>query len=501
MGRRPVNAPYTITTEFGVPDDYALFKVHSGVDYAVATGTNVYAPASGRVIYIGEHPTRGRMVGIFDGENTHRLMHNTLFEVAVGEQVKEGQLVAKSGGGKNDPGRGTSTGPHVHWDIIKGEKMDATSFNDFIDPWGWLQSHQAVVEEIPAKQQEQLLPFQRKVGSAGVNHRDAPNTLAHIRKEWAAGEVLDIQGYVEGQDVNGSNKWFVGKYTGGFLHSRSFNDTDTHDLPNLTAKLFPAQSAPQVIDPPEVPVMVSYEKFDAELDCVTKVVPAHVTNYQHDGFPIVPTEVVIHDYGTDGRDTTTSAHNHFRAENTTAPHFSVDQDGIYQHGRLIWRMFHAGPLGNDKIGIEVHPDVDTNPRTQANLKVLLLALDRLFGKLKRRKHSEYMNTLCGDDIQVSRFWLEAMYPGDYVTTTTSTTTAIPVTTTTTTAIIPPHNGGYSMKSVSKAIAGVIAGYLTLWLAKHNIVISDNLPDVIEMLIGSVIVGLGVYFAPKNKEKK
>ena len=43
--RRPVNEPFTITTEFGTPDSYAKFGYHSGVDYAVPTWHgSIYAP-------------------------------------------------------------------------------------------------------------------------------------------------------------------------------------------------------------------------------------------------------------------------------------------------------------------------------------------------------------------------------------------------------------------------------------------------------------------------
>lgn len=62
-----------------------------------------------------------------------------------------------------------------------------------------------------------------------------------------------------------------------------------------------------------------------------------------------------------------------------------------------------------------------------------------------------------------------------------------------------NNGGNIMGPVSKAIAGVIAGFITVMLAKYNILISDNLPDVIEALIGAILTGAVVYVAPKNKE--
>lgn len=399
--RRPVNAPYTITTEFGVPDSNALFRYHSGVDYGVPTGREIYAPVSGRVTYAQFHSVRGNMVGIFDGTNTHRLMHNSRFAVSPGQQVTEGQVVAYAGT------TGLSTGPHCHWDIIRGDKMDATSWNDFIDPASLLFATPAPapVPEVPAQQAEVLQGFQRRVGSAGVNHREGPNTSAAIRKEWAAGEVLDFKGYVIGENYSGNDKWFVGKWSGGFMWSGSFNDPSTANLPDLTAELFPKKEEPK---PVEIPP--SYETILQQLTCVTGTVSPHVTNYEKGNFPANPTGVVIHDFGTDGKDTLQSSINHFRNANTTAPHFIVSGRQILQSGQLEWRMYHAGPNGNDKIGIEVDPDVDTNPATAESLKTLLRQLDEKFGKLLRFEHNQFMNTLCGDDVKAEEFSLATMYP-------------------------------------------------------------------------------------------
>lgn len=127
--RRPVNAPYTITTEFGEKDSYALFGYHSGVDYAVPTGRPIYAPTSGTLTNVVSN-TGGNMVVIYDGQFYHRLMHNSSFSRGNG-WVNEGDEVAKCGT------TGLSTGPHCHWDInINGQA--ARSFADFRDPAKWL---------------------------------------------------------------------------------------------------------------------------------------------------------------------------------------------------------------------------------------------------------------------------------------------------------------------------------------------------------------------------
>lgn len=129
MSRRPVNTPYYISTEFGVPDSYSRFGRHAGVDYALATGRQVFAPASGQLTNIVS-PTGGNMVVIYDGQFYHRLMHNSSFSRGNG-WVNEGEEVAKSGT------TGLSTGPHVHWDINR-EGPNPTSFSSFVNPADWL---------------------------------------------------------------------------------------------------------------------------------------------------------------------------------------------------------------------------------------------------------------------------------------------------------------------------------------------------------------------------
>ncbi len=95
-----------------------------------------------------------------------------------------------------------------------------------------------------------LAPFQRVVGSNGVNYRKAPNISAEIIKEFQPSEILDFKGFVRGGTFNGNNIWFVGKYTGGYSWSGSFDDTGTHDLPDLTAPLIAPPPPPLEPTPP-----------------------------------------------------------------------------------------------------------------------------------------------------------------------------------------------------------------------------------------------------------
>lgn len=388
MSRRPVNEPYAITTEFGVPDSYAKFGRHSGVDYGVPKGRPVYAPKAGKLTNVVS-PTGGNMVCIFDGQFTHRLMHNNAFARGNGS-VQEGDVVAYAGT------TGLSTGVHSHWDI-NDEGIYPTSFGRFKDPWEWLQG---AYTPKPAPTPTPSLGANQRVLSnpTGVNRRSAPSTSAGtlIKEEPFDTEPWNFKGYVRGESVNGNDIWFVGT-SGNYFFSGAFEGgANTAGLTDLT---------PSTPTPPVTPPADSYPSFTKELNCVTEVVPAYyntdknLSNYEKGNFPSKPTGVVLHDFGTDGVNTLAGSLAHFRSPSTTAPHFTVSGKKIIQNVSLKNRAYHAGQLGNDKIGIEIDPDVDTNLDTKNSVLDLLKALDARNGVLTRYLHSQFMATSCGDDIQ------------------------------------------------------------------------------------------------------
>lgn len=57
----------------------------------------------------------------------------------------------------------------------------------------------------------------------------------------------------------------------------------------------------------------------------------------------------------------------------------------------------------------------------------------------------------------------------------------------------------NLKPISKAIAGLIGGALAVFLTKQDILITPELQDSIEIIIGAIITALIVFVSPKNKE--
>ena len=86
---------------------------HKGIDWAVPTGTAVFASCGGTVAKAGWGSGYGYVVYINheDGSQT-RYGHLSKVLVKVGETVKQGERIALSGN------TGVSTGPHLHFEIL-----------------------------------------------------------------------------------------------------------------------------------------------------------------------------------------------------------------------------------------------------------------------------------------------------------------------------------------------------------------------------------------------
>lgn len=377
MPRRPLNQPYTISNEFGVPDSRAKFGRHAGVDYAIPVGREIYAPTNGTITDYTWGTYHGHVIQLFDGQYYHRMMHLSKRIAQPGTKVTEGQLVGLSGA----TGQGI-TGPHLHWDITRQKHPDSFTF---IDPWAWLGS------SAPPSEQKVLQPYQRKAGPEGVYEREAPSRIATIFKEWPAGDIFDFKGYVKGENVNGNDNWYVGKYNGRYFWSGAFENKDVGDLPNLTP-------APPTTTPPLTPKY----SFTKDLDIVTEVIPAAEGCFEYGNFPVSPDGIVLHDFGTDGRDTYQSTVNWFQKPGNIAAHFVVSGKRLTQMVALRDRAYHAGPKGNIFIGVELDPIQD--PDTVATGQLLVRELRKKYGKeLKLYKHPEFMATSCGDDFDLATY--------------------------------------------------------------------------------------------------
>lgn len=87
-------------------------SLHYGNDYGVPTGTEVHAPAEGKVVMAENRISTGWSVVIEHLPGLYSLYyHMDSLNVKEGDMVKSGSLLGHSGA------TGLATGPHLHWEV------------------------------------------------------------------------------------------------------------------------------------------------------------------------------------------------------------------------------------------------------------------------------------------------------------------------------------------------------------------------------------------------
>ncbi len=112
---RPVRSGY-ISSYFGARQDpfTGHQSFHKGVDFAGPRGSDVVAVGAGVVTFAGYHAGYGGVVEISHGDGyVTRYAHNQRVKVQAGQTVARGDIVALMGS------TGRSTGPHVHFEVLR----------------------------------------------------------------------------------------------------------------------------------------------------------------------------------------------------------------------------------------------------------------------------------------------------------------------------------------------------------------------------------------------
>ncbi|MCX4549126.1 M23 family metallopeptidase [Streptomyces sp. NBC_01387] len=109
---------------------------HSGQDFVMPTGTPVKAVHDGTIVKAGPNgggdgPAYGNAIEIKVGNTTYaQYAHLSQIDVHVGQTVKAGQVIGKSGA------TGNVTGPHLHFEIRTGP-----NYGSGINPVPFLKAH------------------------------------------------------------------------------------------------------------------------------------------------------------------------------------------------------------------------------------------------------------------------------------------------------------------------------------------------------------------------
>lgn len=115
----------TLTSEYGwrIHPIYGQRHFHIGIDLAAPEGTPVFAARAGTVTYAGWRSAYGYLIVIDHGDYETYYGHLSRVNVFVGQRVEKGDFIARSGN------TGTSTGPHLHFEIRRnGETYDPIAY-------------------------------------------------------------------------------------------------------------------------------------------------------------------------------------------------------------------------------------------------------------------------------------------------------------------------------------------------------------------------------------
>ncbi len=121
LKRTPINNA-KVTSSFSTRRKHPVLgftRAHKGVDFRAPTGTPIPSAGAGRVVARGYNRGHGNFIKIrHNGSFETLYAHMSKFakNVKVGTTVKQGQIIGYSGS------TGLSTGPHLHYEIIKDGK-------------------------------------------------------------------------------------------------------------------------------------------------------------------------------------------------------------------------------------------------------------------------------------------------------------------------------------------------------------------------------------------
>ncbi len=112
-----------LSSYYGVRKDpfHGRPSMHKGLDFAGKENAEIIATASGVVSWADKRYGYGQLIEIDHGDGFKtRYGHNKTLLVTLGDVVRKGQVIARMGS------TGRSTGPHVHYEILRN--------NDQINP-------------------------------------------------------------------------------------------------------------------------------------------------------------------------------------------------------------------------------------------------------------------------------------------------------------------------------------------------------------------------------
>lgn len=129
--KRPLKAKARVSSPFGVRMHPILkYKIfHKGVDLAAPTNTPVMAAADGKIDLLGRKGGYGKYISITHAngwKTAYAHLNGYRKDLKVGSYVKRGEVIGYVGS------TGRSTGPHLHFEVLKNKNVVAPFGNNVI---------------------------------------------------------------------------------------------------------------------------------------------------------------------------------------------------------------------------------------------------------------------------------------------------------------------------------------------------------------------------------
>lgn len=123
---KPLNGIITSVFGWRNPTVSTVSKYHTGLDIAANEGTNIISATNGKVILASSKGAYGNHLKIQVEDTIIIYAHCSSLEVNEGDEITQGQVIAKVGS------TGNSTGPHLHFEIRKDDRyVDPELILDF----------------------------------------------------------------------------------------------------------------------------------------------------------------------------------------------------------------------------------------------------------------------------------------------------------------------------------------------------------------------------------
>ena len=226
LGGKGGGAPVSgaVSAPYGAQDNSGMWAgtngKHTGIDYAVPKGTPVIAQLPGKVSSVNPGPDYGTAV-VIDHANGYQTIYGHLSsrDVKVGDEVKPGQKIGKSGDS------GNVTGPHLHYEVRKGK-------NNPVDPNSLEGSAGNFSASMAAYSQDFASAMSIKVGkkssspnsSSSANYVSVKGTGSEI--DWAKKFLTKIGAPVSEGNIGALTTWM--RFEGGhWKNSASYNPLNT----------------------------------------------------------------------------------------------------------------------------------------------------------------------------------------------------------------------------------------------------------------------------------